>query len=707
MVEKQIPSRLICKHDTEANWLKATNFIPKQGEPIVYDIDDDHDYERFKLGDGTTLVSELPFLTDELAAELAELAAEVVTGPTSAEANKVAVFSDTTGKVIKDGGYTIQEIINQNAFSEIKVAEKTETDIVLVEEVAAEDVTDTLVLAAGSNVTLTPDTTNKTIIIEAEDTTYEAAGTDFGLVKSGGDVTISDGIITVNDDSHAHTIANVDGLQEALDDKANFSHGTHVTYSTTAPVMDGDASVGSETTVARSDHKHPTDTSRAAQTDLESHTTDTSNPHKVTKEQVGLDKVDNTADADKSVKYATSATRDASNNVITTTYETKSDASNKLTEAKDYAEEKASSAQSAAEATAAADATSKADQALASAKAYADTKTSTHNTATDAHNDIRVLITELTTKLNHFLDVDDETKDELSEVLTLIENNKGTLESLTTSKVNVTDIIDNLTTNVSNKPLSAAQGVVLKALIDAITDTDTTYDLAASKSSTNGNVTLNLTAAGSGSGTDSVSIKGSGATTVTTDASGNIIVSSTDNNTDTNTTYDLAASKSSTNGNVKLNLTAGGSGSGTDSVSIKGSGATTVTTDASGNVIIDSTDTNTTYTAGTGLSLSTDGQFSAKLASTTSLGTIGDNNHIYAVGVGSAGTLCAKVPLATQSLDGLMALGDKVYIEVTLPEKIAYIDNALIELYNKPQILSGTSTPSDSLGNDGDIYVMY
>lgn len=36
-------------------------------------------------------------------------------------------------------------------------------------------------------------------------------------------------------------------------------------------------------------------------------------------------------------------------------------------------------------------------------------------------------------------------------------------------KAGVLDIIDNLTTNVSNKPLSAAQGVALKALIDEIT----------------------------------------------------------------------------------------------------------------------------------------------------------------------------------------------------------------------------------------------
>lgn len=71
------------------------------------------------------------------------------------------------------------------------------------------------------------------------------------------------------DKSHTHTIANVTGLQSALDGKAATSHGTHVSYSTTAPVMDGTASVGTASTVARSDHKHPTDTSRASQSDLD------------------------------------------------------------------------------------------------------------------------------------------------------------------------------------------------------------------------------------------------------------------------------------------------------------------------------------------------------------------------------------------------------------------------------------------------------
>lgn len=50
-------------------------------------------------------------------------------------------------------------------------------------------------------------------------TTYSAAGSSLGLVKTGGDVTIANGVITVNDDSHNHTIANVDGLQTALDGK--------------------------------------------------------------------------------------------------------------------------------------------------------------------------------------------------------------------------------------------------------------------------------------------------------------------------------------------------------------------------------------------------------------------------------------------------------------------------------------------------------
>ena len=61
-----IKARIKNKHDTEANWALAENFKPLDGEVIVYDVDANHAYPRFKVGDGKTLVSALPFSTDIL-----------------------------------------------------------------------------------------------------------------------------------------------------------------------------------------------------------------------------------------------------------------------------------------------------------------------------------------------------------------------------------------------------------------------------------------------------------------------------------------------------------------------------------------------------------------------------------------------------------------------------------------------------------------
>jgi hypothetical protein len=55
---------------------------------------------------------------------------------------------------------------------------------------------------------------------------------------------------------------------------------------------------------------------------LIAHLTDYNNPHKVDKNQVGLGNVDNTADSTKSVANAVKATKDASGNVLTSTYAT-------------------------------------------------------------------------------------------------------------------------------------------------------------------------------------------------------------------------------------------------------------------------------------------------------------------------------------------------------------------------------------------------
>lgn len=102
----------------------------------------------------------------------------------------------------------------------------------------------------------------------------------------------------------------------------------------------------------------------------------------------------------------------------------------------------------------------------ADATGTAESKVSDHNVSDTAHNDIRLLIEGLTTRLNALADSDDTTLDQMGEVVAYIKSNRSMISSITTDKVNVTSIVNDLTTNVANKPLSAAQGVALKALID-------------------------------------------------------------------------------------------------------------------------------------------------------------------------------------------------------------------------------------------------
>lgn len=93
---------------------------------------------------------------------------------------------------------------------------------------------------------------------------------------------------------------------------------------------------------------------------------------------------------------------------------------------------------------------------------------SAHNINTAAHSDLRLELKALADRVNAVLDSDDATLDELSEIVSYIKSNKSLIDAITTSKVNVSDIVNNLVTNVANKPLSAAQGVALKALYDAL-----------------------------------------------------------------------------------------------------------------------------------------------------------------------------------------------------------------------------------------------
>lgn len=93
-----------------------------------------------------------------------------------------------------------------------------------------------------------------------------------------------------------------------------------------------------------------------------------------------------------------------------------------------------------------------------------------HDVSTTAHKDIRDSIDDFKDRVNALLDSDDTTLDQLSEIVEYIKANKDLIESVTTAKVDVDDIVNDLESNITNQPLSAAQGVVLKGLIDNIRD---------------------------------------------------------------------------------------------------------------------------------------------------------------------------------------------------------------------------------------------
>lgn len=75
---KTIKTRIVQKHATEEDWQKATSFAPLQGELIVYDPDSTYAYPRFKVGDGSTLVNNLPFVDEETIAKINALSASNV-----------------------------------------------------------------------------------------------------------------------------------------------------------------------------------------------------------------------------------------------------------------------------------------------------------------------------------------------------------------------------------------------------------------------------------------------------------------------------------------------------------------------------------------------------------------------------------------------------------------------------------------------------
>ena len=341
-----------------------------------------------------------------------------------------------------------------------------------------------------------------------------------------------------SDKVHIHSIADVTNLQTTLNEKASTSHGTHVTYSTTNPVMDGAASVGSASTVARSDHRHPTDTSRAAQTSLDSHTSNTTS-HITSTERNNWNTAYNHSQSAHAPSNA-EANQNAFSNVkigdVTIAADIKTDtltlvAGNNITLTPDANNDKITIA----------------------AKDTTYTLGSFGVTATAAELNKLDGITATTTELNYVDGVTNNIQEQLDGKAASSHTHNYAGSS---SAGGAATSANKLNTNAGSatQPVYFANGIPVattytlgKSVPSNAVFTDTHYSSknvvgatnATSNTATaltNGNVYINSVE--NGAVTSSHKIIGAGATTVTTDTSGNIVITSTDNNT----TYSAAGS---------------------------------------------------------------------------------------------------------------------------------------------------------------------
>lgn len=68
-----INARVKHKHDTAANWALQTEFIPMDGEIIIYDEDANYGYKRIKIGNGVDNVNALSFVVHDEYAKKADI----------------------------------------------------------------------------------------------------------------------------------------------------------------------------------------------------------------------------------------------------------------------------------------------------------------------------------------------------------------------------------------------------------------------------------------------------------------------------------------------------------------------------------------------------------------------------------------------------------------------------------------------------------
>lgn len=227
MSEKLVKTRIVNKHDLEVNWLKATSFIPKQGELIIYDIEVDANGNVLTVSDGNGGQKPVVPITDSEGTVIR-------TTPYTYERCKIG-----------DGKTAVTDLpfVTQNAFAKVTIGSTT------IEADAKED---TLTLVAGSNITLTPDATNDKITIAVNDHTHDYAASDHnhdGTYAASG----HNHDDTYAASSHTHDYAASDHTHTGF---AASGHNHNGTYAASSHTHNYAASDHTHTGFASSDHNH-------------------------------------------------------------------------------------------------------------------------------------------------------------------------------------------------------------------------------------------------------------------------------------------------------------------------------------------------------------------------------------------------------------------------------------------------------------------
>ena len=523
----------------------------------------------------------------------------------------------------------------------------------------------------------TPPTTN---------TTYGVATSSaLGLVKSGTDITVdSSGNVSVNDDSHNHVISNVDGLQSALDGKAPSSH-TH----TKSQISDFPSSLPASDVYSWAKASTKPSYAWSEITNKPSSFSPSSHSHNVLSVQSenykqGTD-LPSTYPQGETIFFSNNPTN-RFNNVQYCTIHTIKGYSNIACIQFLYPYN------------------TNADTIYYRTAIYnSDSWRSWQTISVNGHTHNYAGSSSAGGSANSAVKLDSSAGSATQPVY--FSGGKPTACTYTLGKSVPSNAVftdtntwrgiqNNLTSDSTTDSLSAAQGKVLKGLVDGkaasshgnhvpATETannakflrnDNTWQTvtpanigAAASSHTHSsyvnqnafsNVTVGSTTVSADSATDTLTLVAGSNVTITPDATNDkITIAAKDTNThyDSGTIVNNSTSATSnttsalTNGNVYLNHIENGSVK--NSHKISGSGATTVTSDASGNIVISSTDNNTTYSTATA---STAGLMSA--SDKSKLDGIASGANAYKLPTASSSTLGGvKTKSSVTSTSGLTA----------------------------------------------------